>query len=197
MFCFLYFHFLARNKFDKWLASLGMITSLSLGTFIIFATHIAAGSRRGNNIARIFLFGTALLTLSFLLYSQNIYGGSSVLRTLDIFYGAQFIYSNYLYLWGGFYGIIESVFEVNTNNILLNFESRSTSNGLIKLAAGIGLPGILILSYYLGRNLRLTFGTRTSYGATFAMLHIMQPITFSLIWFIMIAGALYRPNKVS
>lgn len=194
MFCFLYYQFFARNKLDKCIAGLGMITSLSLGTFIIFVIHKFLASRKVNNQFGILLIGITLPIVAFVLYRQNLYGGSSILRALDILRGAEFIYLNSLYIWGGFYGLIESSFYVDINNIQFDLDSRGTSNGLIKLIAGVGLPGMLILSYCVGRNLRMTFQTSASYGITFLMLHMMQPITFSLAWFLIIAGALYRPN---
>lgn len=196
MFCFLYYQFLARSKVDKYVAALGMITSFSLGTFIIFVAHKFLESRKFNNLFGVILMGLILMVIAFVLYRQNLYGGSSILRALDIVQGLQFIYVNSLYLWGGFYGVIESSFYVDINNVQFDLESRGTSNGLIKLLAGIGLPGVMLLTYFVGRNLRVTFQTNTRYGITFLLLHMMQPITFSLIWFLILAGALYQPNYI-
>ena len=196
MFCFLHYRFFARSRLDKYIAGLGMITSFSLGTFIIFALHKFLESRKFSNLLGVFLIGLILMAIALTLYRQNLYGGSSILRALDIVQGLQFIYVNSLYLWGGFYGVIESSFYVDINNIQFDLESRGTSNGLIKLLAGIGLPGTILLSYFVGKNLRVTFQTTTSYGIIFLLLHMMQPITFSLIWFLALAGALYRPNYI-
>lgn len=196
MFCFLYYQFFARSKGDKYIACLGMITSFSLGTFILFVVHKFLETRKFSNLLGVIFIGLILIAIAFALYRQNLYGGSSILRALDIAQGLQFIYINSLYLWGGFYGVIESSFYVDINNVQFDLESRGTSNGLIKLLAGIGLPGTILLSYFVGRNLRMTFQTKTSYGITFLLILMMQPITFSLIWFLVLAGALYRPNYI-
>ena len=120
---------------------------------------------------------------SFILYYHEL-GASTYIRYLDVHNGLAFILNNHISIFGGYYGPIEQSIAFHLNGLSINFESRGTSNGLIKLLAGFGFLGTLIYLFAISRKMPKSVLKSHHIFIIITLIHIAQPVTFGLTWWI-------------
>ena len=179
MFCFISFIALAKNRWQKTGCIIGIVFSASFGAFLLMLIYFFV-SRKKYKLPYIVLAVFIISSLAAYMYQAGFYGGSSILRFLDFIYGVRFLIDNNLLFWGGYFGEVKSDYIITDNGVSLDIEDRGTSNGLIKLLLGFNNRQPLPF-YSVCERINLN---QLGYMFLFITIHMLQPITFSLFWFV-------------
>lgn len=170
------------NK-DFFLAVFCVLVSGSVAALIILFIFVIFRFRFSETLKMTIIVLASVSLTSFILYFHEL-GASTYIRYLDVHNGLAFILNNHISIFGGYYGPIEQSIAFHLNGLSINFESRGTSNGLIKLLAGFGFLGTLIYLFAISRKMPKSVLKSHHIFIIITLIHIAQPVTFGLTWWI-------------